>query len=173
MPQLTTKEGIFIIEKYIESKIHHIRQQSSLQFNREAPCKWTIQCNVAKYCNFGTRLSRNKGNSGRSWYSVTNENIKRNQELLPNNPHLSARQNGLGLTREEIRCHPYQLCIRQQLTENYFQRRLNWFIRMCQSNRFLPNIIIGDEACFSIDGTVNTDNVRMYAPKSDKPDFAL
>ena len=39
---------------------------------------------------------------------------------------------------------------------------------MYQNNRFLSKIFIGDEACFSMDGTINTCNVRMYAPKGDK-----
>ena len=41
---------------------------------------------------------------------------------------------------------------------------------MSQNKRFLPNIVIGDEACFSVDGTVSTYNVRIYAPKGHKPD---
>ena len=44
---------------------------------------------------------------------------------------------------------------------------------MCQNNKFLANMVIGNEACFSMDRTVNTDNVRMYAPKGDKPDFVF
>ena len=75
-----------------------------------------------------------------------------------------------------MRWYPYQIRIRQQLTENDFQRRFrfsNWFIRMCQNNRFLPNIVIEDEACFFMDGTVNTYNIRMYATKGNKPDFTF
>lgn len=44
---------------------------------------------------------------------------------------------------------------------------------MCQNNRSLPNIVIRDKACFSMDGTVNTHNVPMYALKGDKPDFTF
>ena len=61
-----------MVEKYIKSKsINQVRQQLSLQFNCEAPCKRTIQCNVAKYWNFGTNLNRSKENSGRGRSSVT------------------------------------------------------------------------------------------------------
>ena len=66
MSQLTGKR-IFIVEKYIKSKsINHVRQQFSLQFNREVPCKTTVQYNVAKYHNFGTSLNKSKRNSGKS-----------------------------------------------------------------------------------------------------------
>ena len=44
---------------------------------------------------------------------------------------------------------------------------------MCQNDRFLPNIVIGDEACFSMHETVNTYNVGMYAPKGDKSDLTF
>ena len=44
---------------------------------------------------------------------------------------------------------------------------------MCQNKRFLPNIVIGYDACFSMDGTVNTYNVRIFTPKGDKPDFTF
>ena len=78
MPQLTTEERIFIVEKHIESKsINHVRQHFSLRFTCEAPCKRTIQCIVGKYRNFGTSLNRNKGNFGRSQSSVTDKNIAR------------------------------------------------------------------------------------------------
>ena len=78
MSQLTTEERIFIVEKYIESKsINHVRQQFSLWFNRKAPSKRTVQCNVTKYRNFGGSLNRSKGNSRRSRSSVTDENIER------------------------------------------------------------------------------------------------
>ena len=61
MPQLTTEEQIFMVEKYIKSKsINHVRQLFSLRFNREVPCKSTIQCNVAKCHNFGTSLDKIK-----------------------------------------------------------------------------------------------------------------
>ena len=44
---------------------------------------------------------------------------------------------------------------------------------MCQKDKILPDIVIGDEARFYIDGTINTYNVRMYAPKGGKPDFTF
>ena len=77
-------------------------------------------------------------------------------------------------TLKEISWRPCQTCVRQQVTENDFQRRLNfcyWFVCIGQNSRFLPIVVVGDEACFSIDGTVNTCNVRMCKPKRGKPDF--
>ena len=97
---------------------------------------------------------------------------------------MSTRQNGLGLNassldwinQKEMKWHPYQICVRWSLIERDCQRRLNlsnWFIRLCQNNKFLPNIVIGNETWLSMDGTVNKYNVWMKSPKSDKPDFTF
>ena len=111
---------------------------------------------------------------------VSNENIERVLKLFENNPYLSARQNGIvlssSLLNQITRCHPYQIRDRQRSTENDFQRRLNfssWIIRMCGYNKFLTNIFIGDEACVSMHGIVNTYNIAMYAQKGNKPDFTF
>lgn len=101
---------------------------------------------------------------------------------MENNLHMSLRRNGLSLstlpfnriTRKEIRWYPYQIRVRQQFSENDSQRKLKfsyWLIRIYQNNRFIPNIVNGDEGYFTIDGTVSTYNVRMWTPKSDKPKF--
>jgi len=36
---------------------------------------------------------------------------------------------------------------------------------------FLDNVMIGDEASFSMNGQVNTRNVREYAPRGNPPAF--
>ena len=64
--------------------------------------------------------------------------------------------------------------IRHQLQENDFQRRLqfsHWFQDKCRDPRFLPNYVISDEAGFAMNGKVNTQNVREYAPVGNPPPF--
>ena len=78
---------------------------------------------MTKYRKIGTHLNRNKGNFGRSQSSVTDEIIKKIRQLLKNNQHLNSRRNGLVLSpssfnqivRKEIRWHPHQIYVRQQL----------------------------------------------------------
>ena len=41
----------------------------------------------------------------------------------------------------------------------------------CRNLRFLPNIVISDEAAFAMNGKVNTRNVRQYAPAGNPPPF--
>ena len=65
--------------------------------------------------------------------------------------------------------------IRHKLLAADFPRRLRfarWLRDRCRRNqRFLRNLVIGDEATFSMDGEVNSNNVREYAPVGRKPAF--
>ena len=47
----------------------------------------------------------------------------------------------------------------------------NWSNRQCENQNFLDRSIIGDEARFEMNGKVNTQNVRQYAPKGHPPAF--
>ena len=58
------------------------------------PAKGT-QCNMAKYCNFGTSPDEKKGNSGRSQSSVTWKHRK-SSRIIGKQPTLSAQQKWAG-----------------------------------------------------------------------------
>ena len=66
---------------------------------------------------------------------ATDENVKKVQILSENNATVSAQVSGLGLTassfnssitRNELKWYLHQICVGHQLTENYFQRRLDF-----------------------------------------------
>ena len=64
--------------------------------------------------------------------------------------------------------------VRHALLATNLLRRMHfveWFIQRCQRKNFLQNIIIGNEAAFSMNGEVNTENARQYAPKGHPPAF--
>ena len=66
------------------------------------------------------------------------------------------------------------MTIRHRLNPDDNRRRIefsNWFIERCRDHRFLANLIIGDEASFRMNGEVNTQNVREYAPWGNAPNF--
>ena len=46
-----------------------------------------------------------------------------------------------------------------------------WLLKRNRDNHFLRNLIIGDEAGFSMNGRVNSQNVCYYAPKGNSPNF--
>ena len=59
---------------------------------------------------------------------------------------------------------------RHQLLDNDYPRRENfcqWLLR--ENRRFLENVVIGDEAGFALNATVNTHNVREYHTRGEKP----
>lgn len=62
-----------------------------------------------------------------------------------------------------------------QLLPRDFARRTQfarWFIDRCERDEiFLRTIVIGDEATFQMNGKVNTQNVREYAPIGQAPEF--
>ena len=62
---------------------------------------------------------------------------------------------------------------RHELKVGDYARRMA-FPNGCERNRdnhFPRNLIIADEAGFPMNGRVNSQNVRYYAPKGNAPDF--
>ena len=91
----------------------------------------------------------------------------------PHSPVSSQRRNVLGLSKgtwqrlvKQEKLHPYKMIRSQRLLPQDFPRRLN----MCNFLTTLTpddisNILFSDEAQFHLDGTINTQNVRRYAPR--------
>ena len=66
--------------------------------------------------------------------------------------------------------------VRHELLPNDHQRRSTfseWFNQKCEEPNFLENLVIGDEATFAMNGVVNAQNVRHYAPKGNAPVFNI
>ena len=64
--------------------------------------------------------------------------------------------------------------VRHELLAGDFARRLHfsrWFNERCRRENFLYSLVIGDEASFVMNGEVNTQNVRQYAPIGHPPAF--
>ena len=143
----------------------------------------SIWYNVKKYTHHGTSLNRQEKNSGRKRTGRSPENIDAVQTAPQNNPSgLSCRVNTLGLpsatfnriVRVDLRWHPYKMHLRHHLKAGDFARRTHfceWFNEQLQNPRFLFNLVIGDEAGFAMNGKVNTQNVRKYAPRGNQPEF--
>ena len=102
------------------------------------------------------------------------ENIETVREVLERNPRgVRCRRGGTGISKtsfqriatRDLRWHPYKMKIRRRRVE--FS---NWFIERCR-DRFLANLIIGDETSFRMNGEVNTQNVQEYTPRGNAPIF--
>lgn len=184
MGQYTKEERVFMVKNYLEIKSpDYVIDAFRNQFpNRNVPSRSTIYRNVTKYSNEGTSLNLNKGRSGSRRTVRNQQNIAQVRQALLANPHLSTRRNNLQLTQSSIhriihndlKWHPYKIHVRHELKPQDFARRVRfcrWFIDQCRNNRFLFNVVIGDEAAFQMNGQVNTHNVRQYAPRGQQPSF--
>ena len=122
------------------------------------------------------------GHSGRRRSGRSELNINAVRQVLEhaqnNNQGISSRRNGLQLTqstfnritRLDLRYHPYQMIRRHELLARDRERRIafsNWFLQ--RPPRFLEDLLIGDEACFSLKSSLNTHNIRQYAPRGQRP----
>ena len=185
MAQLSKEQRVFLVSKYLELKDYN---QVLIAFTerfpeRRTPCKKSIAQNVKKYLEHGTSLNLNKQFSGRPRTQRTLANIEAVRRELGENPrNFSIRRNNLDLApttlhriiKEDLKWHPYRMLVRHKLEPADFERRMNfcrWFDRESRNPRFLRRVVIGDEACFSMDGRTSTQNVRMYAPQGNRPDF--
>ena len=171
MVYLTTEQRVLVVKTFFETgSIPGVQEAFRRRFpDRDPPTKSTIWYNVRKYKINGTSFDRHKGKSGRNRTSTSDGNVEAVRALLENDPHVSARRNGSGLskssfnriTKNHLRWHPYQINIRHALREDDFLRRLqfsNWFIERCRDFRFLANLLISDEANFQTNGEVNTQD---------------
>ena len=184
MVQLTAEQRVFVVLNYTRTQsTTQVRNAFRERFpNRNPPAASTILENVRKYENSGTSLNLNKGNSGRRRTTRTAENIDAVRDLLQENPHMSARRNPIPIsrasfnriTRQDIKWHPYRMHVRHELLPADFARRLRfsvWLNERCRRENFLDSFLIGDEASFVMNGEVNTQSVRQYAPKGHPPAF--
>ena len=74
----------------------------------------------------------------------------------------------------DLRWHPYKMQLPHHLKAGDFARRTHfceWCNEQLRNPRFVFNLVIGDEAGFAMNGKVNTQNVRKYAPRGNQPEF--
>lgn len=184
MVHLSVDERTFLVEKYLQSKdCDRVLLEFRRRYpNRPQPHRNTVYWNVRKFSNNGTVKNMHKERCGRrrTGRSVGNVNTVRN--LLEQNPRISCRKNTSGLpsatfnriVRLDLKWHPYRIFVRHELKDADYPRRLQFARRFrdsCHNARFLPNIVIGDECSFAMNGRVTTQNVRMYAPVNQPPNF--
>ena len=119
-------------------------------------------------------MNLNKNRSGRKNTARTRENINLVLEHLLEDPKKSPRRNGLDLSKDtfqrivkyELEWYHYKMRVRHELLQADYPRRLhfdNWFMQ--RHERFIEDIVIGDEAAFHMNSRVNNHNVRQYAPR--------
>ena len=125
--------------------------------------------NIKKYREECTSQNLNRGRSGRRRTAKSEENISNVRQLLHEDAHVTGRRNPLLISQVtfqkicklDIKWHPYKIFKRHELLPTDLPRRLqfsHWFLD--QGERYLDNFAIGNEAAFSKNGSVNTQNVQ-------------
>lgn len=177
MPQLTKDQRVWVCIEY--ARVNNAEEVRRRWLGRwpgdRAPTRAAIKRTYDKFLTEGTCLNLNKGRSGRTRTGRTMENIALVRQSLLENGQRSTRRNGLGLSRctfnrivkIDLKFHPYVLIRRQALKEGDPAQRLafcNRFVDTVDRNPgFLDQLIVSDEAVFSLNSEVNSRNVVRYA----------
>lgn len=160
----------------------------------------TVQRLFRVHFNRGRRGSVPSTNTIKSWVSTlrttgsivkkkppgpaktarTPENVNRVREALIRSPTRSARRHAceLRLNREslrrilqqDIKFHPYKMCIVQKLEIRDYAQREDFAVRMQVILEENQNAVIltSDEAHFHLNGVVNKQNLRYWAPENPR-----
>jgi len=181
--QYSIDERTFMVENFLETNDYQevIRRFSNQFPNRRVPVKKTIKLNVKKFHDHDSRENKNELHSGRPRTARSQNAYDRVNQALANNPRISARRNGTGVSKStfnritnDFKLYPYQMVRLHSLRNTDYARRIaysRWLLNQWQDPTFFPKIIVGDEATFKLNGSVNTRNIREYAPRGQRPDF--
>ena len=181
MPRLTIAQRVWVCIEYarVNNAQEVIRRWAIYWDNIPAPSKQTVIKTFRKFEREGSCHNLNKGRSGRTRTARTAENIELVRRSLTENGQRSSRRNSLGLSRRtfqrivrlDLNFHPYVLIRRQKLKDGDPAQRLafcNQFVNTVEQNPgFLDQLIVSDEAIFSLNSEINTRNVRKYAAHGD------
>ncbi|KAF2350943.1 Protein of unknown function DUF4817 [Trinorchestia longiramus] len=173
--------SLFSLKSKKFSSYWNMKQQKSEQvrraFNetfpeRNSPDKKTVYRTVRKFNEHGSISNQYKGKSGRKIIQRTVNNIAIVQRAITENPTTSVRRNETNLSKstfhkilkKDIRLHPYKIQIKHELQPCDDARRrefCNWFISKDQ--RFTEMLVVTDEAAFTMNERVNTQNTRFWS----------
>ena len=143
---------------------------------------WSKQQEHCTVHNLNSKQSPGDTYSGRPKTARSQQNIAAVKAVLDgdsvkpaDDPTISScRRNVLGLNpmtwqriaTKDLQYHSYKLEKSHGLKPEDYARRVRFANHILTlSNRKLANIAYSDEATFSLDGEVNTQNVRRYAPR--------
>ena len=144
---------------------------------------WQKQNRVFTVHNLNSKSSPGETFSGRPRSAITPENIQAVQDMLDrdcekeyDDPSInSCRRNELGIDRstmsriikQHLHYHCYKMIKCQALLDTDLDRRRRFatYILNNLTEEDMLNTAFSDEATFTMDGMINSQNVRRYAPK--------
>ena len=193
--QFTAEERSFIALEYHKVKgqyncINKVKESFVMKFpNSIIPVKntikriWKKQNTWFTVHNLNSKTSPGVSYSGRLKSARTPENIEAVKNILDNDASKAvdddsvntARKNELGLDKSswsriaklDLKYHSYKLVVSQKLKPEDLQRRLAFAHNILDNTTpaDTAHTAFSDEATFNLDGEINTQNTRRYAPK--------
>lgn len=183
MPQWSGEYRAFAIEAFFKSGDSYVsaRRQVCSRYNirrlSDGPSVNLIRSWVQRFRETSSAL--NTPQPGPSRTSRTTENIREVERSLRENPRISVRKRAaaLGLPKtivheilqEDLKFHPFKIQLVQELKENDFNLRKNFCETMLERFRTVNCIFWSDEAHFHLNGHVNKQNCRYWAPRKRNP----
>ena len=154
-----------------------VKRRWNLEWPNIAPTiRTTVLSVYQKFQREGTCRRPNKGHSSRIRTSRSQQNINHVRQLLEKDGRQSFRRNGLRLSQSnfvcivrEIKFHPYVVIRKQKLKPGNPPQRLalcNWFMKTIRvEGKFSQNLIVSDEASFSLNSEANSGHFVQYAKR--------
>ena len=181
MEQYTPRERSEIVEIYIQQNKSIMRTQRAfkkLKNVKSAPSKNTIKRLYEKFSTGEALSNPKRPNKSRPRRSA--ENIAAVRASVERSPRTSqkrrsqqlrmARSTLQRIIRVDLHLFPYKIQLTQRLLPADKPRRLEWAQRVIEmaedDEQFWNKIIMSDEAHFTLNGTVNKQNCRIYATEN-------
>ncbi len=171
---LTKNQRIFLLEQYFHSYSY---ARCRLEFMRkfpgqDVPNKSSISRLVSKFRATGSVLNKERN---RRRHVLTPEKIDAIKELLTQYPSTSHRKAAAALNTTPstvysatklLKLHPYRVNVVQELSPSDCPKRIafcKWILRFTNRVADFDYFFFSDEAWFTLDGYVNSQNYRVWS----------
>lgn len=181
MEQYTPLERAKIVELYIKNNYSNVKTQREFRKiygSRTVPAVNTIKAIYHKFST--TAYLGNKKRPTQSRPRRSDENIDRVRKSMEREPKTSLRRRAQQMNikrstlqtiiRKDLGLYPYKIVCAQRLLPADNKKRIEYAKKVIElasaDESFWDNILMTDEANFSLSGVVNRQNYRYYADEN-------
>lgn len=174
---LTMEERTFIVESYFTTNsITATKRKFQNKFRSKAPCTKAIKAIIKKFREVGSVHDRKR--TGRPRCVRSEENIATLRAAIDECPTSSIRKlssdtkvgsysSVRSILKLDLKLHPYKPTILNALKDTDHENRVafctEWLDRLNRSPNLLQRILFSDECYFSLDRSVLSKNIRIWA----------
>ena len=175
--KLTTEERTFLVEHVFKNNGRYttaVQQLFNEHFpNTETPHRISVYALIDKFRNTGSVLDYPRHGRPQVLDEVKLEQVS---DMMLQSPKKSVRrlaqQTGLSIgsahkaLTKKLNLYPYKITVTQQLKETDYEKRIQY----CEWVQAHPHVMditfFSDEAWFTLDGTVNSQNNRVWCTEN-------